>query len=128
MDISKIDRKALSALMDGWNVVRVEGETYFVIHPREPILDQMLFDRAVCATGLTEFIREKVPDDDPQPENMIQQGSGDFPTFLPGAWVLVQQMSPGVRTRCSLDINWGETLPLQKALRTGRFPRGRRHR
>jgi hypothetical protein len=128
MDIGKIDQQALLSLVDGWNCVRVEGQVYFALHPREPILDHMLFDRAVCETGLTEFIREKVPDDDPRPENMIQQGSSDFLSPLPGPWVLVQQVSPGVRTRFSLDIRWGEAVPLKEALRTGRFPRGRRRR
>src|SRR5262245_55436494 len=67
----------------------------------------MAFDRAICASGLTEYVRPADPTDLPA-ELQAAEAAGVTLFGVPD-YVLVRQAAPGVRFRLTLsagDIDW----------------------
>src|SRR4051812_19498776 len=69
-----------------------------IVVPRGDVADHMQFDRAVCAAGLKKFLRPVTPSDQPDPARALRGGETPPPQFL-GSHVLVEELSPGLRTR-----------------------------
>ena len=75
-------------------------------------MDQMEFDRRVCAAGLTDFIRETMPEDNGEGCTPINPDTGKPdpsisrpPDMMFGKYVRVRQLAPGFRTKQSSNVS-----------------------
>jgi hypothetical protein len=89
-----VDVAALDALSECGGFVAAGGTLVPLLRPKDPGLDQMEFDRRVCAAGVKAFVRVRLAD--------------DFPPGVepPGEYTLVRECAPGVRLRCDVAVCW----------------------
>jgi hypothetical protein len=84
----------LAGLCDLVSLVRVEGRQVPVISPRRHHEDPCVFDAAVVATGLPEFIRPRHDADWPAEVAHLAVGCATW----------VRDLGPGVRCRLAVNV------------------------
>jgi hypothetical protein len=87
-----LDMDALMACSRLEGTVDVAGEVLLMIVPSDLRMDHMTLDRAICEAGVTRFVRRTMPSDRP------------FPDVSIGEFVLVQELSKGLRHRVPIAI------------------------
>jgi hypothetical protein len=89
-----VDVAALHAVSECGGFVDAGGRPVPLLRPKDPGIDQMEFDRRVCAAGVKAFVRVRLAD--------------DFPPGVepPGGYTLVRECASGVRLRCDVAVCW----------------------
>jgi len=103
-----VDWPAVMELTNGWTVLYGqtpdEPRITPLLHPK--IADQMEFDRRVCATGLTDYFRDTMPEDNGKNCTPLDSRTGKpdpsierTPEMMFGKHLRVVQVAPGVRIK-----------------------------
>jgi hypothetical protein len=103
--MSAMRRRRLHKLIREVRQVYEDGEFLPYLIPRRAWRDHMDFDRAVCATGLKDYVRPIMPSDHPNPARA--RSSGPVPQMPPGTNALrIRELARGIRTRLSCTISF----------------------
>jgi hypothetical protein len=93
-----MDAKAVNAIAECGGFVRDGEQLLIVLRPHDAMIDQMDFDRQICAAGLKSFIRPI----------LIAENLGPGKPDLRGGYMKVTEITPGVRTRLETCCVWPE--------------------
>jgi hypothetical protein len=113
------DPETLTSVANYLGSILRDGVPLPMIEPARPFADHMEFDRIVCGCGLKRYFRPVMPDDRPGSGTPINPQTGQpDPTItippefqgkgVPGAgrYLLIQEVTPGVRMRFDAPIQW----------------------
>jgi hypothetical protein len=109
LDPMSLDIDALIAISRVEGVVAFDDGALLVIVPVGAHDDHSEFDRAICRAGVREFVRRTMPSDRPG-IGIPLDPSVPVPDVDLGDFVVVREMTEGVRTRFPISVEWGERV------------------
>jgi hypothetical protein len=94
VELTPEQEAALDEIAEPCKPVLMNGLPVCVLRPKSsyqlPAEDDMDFDRRICAAGVKDYVRPRFPED--------WRANGK-PLDVEEAWVLVEELRPGMRTR-----------------------------